>query len=206
MKKLLITLLAFTSFSYMNAQEDGIRFGAKAGLNIANLTGDGADEVDSKTGFHIGGVVEIPISEAFAIQPELLFSSQGAKSEFSDEFRNAESTQTLNYINIPIMAKYYVTKGLSLQAGPQIGILVSSNFESEGSFDNGSEIESFEIEDDSTDGISTIDFGLNFGAGYQLDAGLFFDARYNLGLSNINDEGDAEIQNGVFQISVGYKF
>ena len=53
MKKLLITLAALASFSFMNAQEDEIRFGAKAGLNIANILGD-SEDVDSKIGFHLG--------------------------------------------------------------------------------------------------------------------------------------------------------
>lgn len=59
------------------------------------------------------------------------------------------------------------------------------------------------------DEIKGIDFGINFGLGYKLASGIFLDARYNLGLSNINDlEGSDELknQNQVIQVSVGYLF
>ena len=203
MKKFLLPLLAVAAFNFGTAQEESIRFGAKAGLNIANIVGDFDDNNDTKIGFNFGAVVEIPVTEKFAIQPELLFSTQGTKSEFDDveisstgEIINIkeEAEANLNYINIPIMAKYYVAEGFSLQAGPQIGILISAE-DKDG--------------EDFKDETSAIDFGLNFGAGYQLSSGIFFDARYNLGLSNINDfEGSDDFtqKNSVISISLGYKF
>ncbi len=196
MKKILAFIaIAFIGFS-MNAQEESIRFGAKAGVNFNNVKGDN-EGTDNRTGFHIGGLVEIPISEKFAFQPELLYSSQGTQVD-EDDF---ESKTKLDYLNIPLMAKFYAAKGFSIQAGPQIGFLLSAN--SEGT-DLGQP-----FDDDIKDQLSSVDFGLNFGAGYQLDMGLFFEGRYNLGLSNIFDEdviGDDSVQNSVFQVSVGYKF
>lgn len=181
--------MAVATFGFMSAQEEGIRFGAKAGLNIASITGDDTDDLDSRTSLHIGAVAEIPISEKFAFQPELLYSAQGAKQDIGGD----DLVLALDYLNLPLMAKYYVAEGFSLQAGPQVGFLLSSKVKLDG---------------DSVDaeGVNDIDFGLNFGLGYQLDMGLFFDGRYNLGLSNINDEGDSDNQNGVIQFSVGYKF
>jgi hypothetical protein len=90
------------------------------------------------------------------------------------------------------MGKYYVTKGLSLEAGPQIGFLLSAK-------------------NDNTDvknSFKTFDFGVNFGLGYKLENGLNFGARYNFGLSNINnlDDSSSKYKNGVFQIYVGYFF
>ncbi len=203
MKKFLLPLLAVAAFNFGTAQEESIRFGAKAGLNLSNIVGDFDDNNDTKIGLNIGAVVEIPVTEKFAIQPELLFSTQGAKAEFDDvelsstgEIINIkeEAEANLNYVNIPIMAKYYIAQGFSLQAGPQIGILISAE-DKDG--------------EDFKDTTSAIDFGLNFGAGYQLASGIFFDARYNLGLSNINDlEGDEDFsqKNSVISISLGYKF
>lgn len=61
--------------------------------------------------------------------------------------------------------------------------------------------------DDFKDEMETVDFGLNIGAGYQLENGLLFNARYCYGLSNIvKDAGDEWYKNNVFQFSVGYKF
>ena len=93
------------------------------------------------------------------------------------------------------MAKYYATEALSIEVGPQVGFLINSEEEFEG--------ETF----DTKDITSNVDFGLNFGLGYKLASGLNFSARYNLGLSNVDDSDfDVEIKNSVFQFSVGYFF
>ena len=126
MKKLLLTaVFAVLTIASINAQE----FGAKAGVNFASLNGD--EDFDGRTSFFVGGVVEFEISESFSLQPELLYSSQGAKSSFSEEGFDIESTIKLDYLNIPIMAKYYVTEGFSIEAGPQIGFLLSAKAEYE---------------------------------------------------------------------------
>ncbi|MAZ72452.1 MAG: hypothetical protein CMC70_04830 [Flavobacteriaceae bacterium] len=218
-KQVLLIAIAIFSFGIMQAQD--IRFGAKAGVNFASIGGDETDGIEGKTGFHIGGLVEIMLTDQFAIQPELLYSAQGAKFEETDSEDGISVTVTdktkLDYINLPIMAKYYVTEGLALEAGPQIGFLVSANAETEldiSGIDDPEFIEFIEDEfgvgdQDISDGTSGIDFGLGLGASYRLDMGVFFGARYTLGLSNINDfEGSDNFkqQNNVFQVSVGYLF
>lgn len=190
--------MAIVSFSSVNAQE--INFGVKAGLNLASLTGEELEDYDMLMSFHVGAVAEIGISEKFSFQPELLYSSQGAKAEQS----GIKIKALLNYLNLPLMAKYYVAEGFSVEAGPQIGYLLSAKFKAEG----GGESETRDVKDE----LKSIDFGVNFGAGYKLENGLNFGARYNLGLSDINDsENDGEssgnkTKNGVIQISVGYSF
>ena len=203
MKKLLLSALAVCAFSFSNAQEEksstglDVTFGAKAGLNLSTFTGD-IEGADMKTGFHVGGMAEIALNDKFSVQPELMFSTQGTQS---NDFLGSDETLKFNfsYINIPVMAKYYVTEGLSLEAGPQIGILVDSKAKFDGETEDADEL---------LGDLSTIDFGLNFGIGYKLDSGLNFSARYNLGLSNISDESDLDdkVNNSVFQFSVGYFF
>ena len=196
MKKLMLfAALAVGYLSAINAQD--ISFGAKAGLNLASVSGDDTSGLDSRLSFHLGAVAELEISEKFSIQPELLYSSQGAKYEDSYTDFGFNITEKVvakyDYLNLPIMAKYYIAEGFSIEAGPQIGVLLKA----EADIENLNEF---------TKGI---DFGLNFGFGYKLDNGLNFAARYNLGLSNINDgEGSDEFknQNAVFQISLGYFF
>lgn len=194
-KTFLIFALALGTVVSTQAQEESIRFGAKAGLNLASISGDDTDDLDGRTSFHIGGLVEIPISDKFAFQPELLYSAQGSTADIA----GTDVTTAIDYINIPLMAKYYVAEGFSLQAGPQVGFLASANAKADGGDDV-----------DIKDQIKGIDFGVNFGLGYQLEMGVFFDGRYNLGLTDIADErvdgDDGSNQNGVFQISVGYKF
>ena len=202
MKKLLLLTFLLGAFT-MNAQE--ITFGAKAGLNISSWAGDETEDYDSRTSFHLGATAEIAISDVFSLQPELLFSSQGVKSEFSDSGFSSENSLVTNYIQIPVMAKYYVTEGLSLEAGPQIGFLMSAN--SEGSLTFDGETESYD--EDVKELFNSLDFGLNIGAGYKLDSGLNFALRYNLGLSNLVDGADDEdfsVTNRVLQLSVGFTF
>lgn len=88
MKKLSIAIVIILGFSQLMKAQD-IKFGAKAGLNLANMSGDVEDN-SMKLAFHLGGMAEIKISEQFAVQPELLYSAQGAK--FSD------GTLSLNYL------------------------------------------------------------------------------------------------------------
>lgn len=180
MKKLFF--LAATVFFTGTISAQQVNFGAKAGLNIATLSGDDIDDVGSRTAFHIGLIGEIMLTEKFAVQPEVLYSAQGAKED--------DLTYKLDYVAIPVMAKYFVTPGLSLEAGPQIA------------FNTLSEIE-FDGESEDLDEIEGMDFGLGFGLGYQF-MNAFVQARYNMGLTEIVEDADAK--NSVFQISVGYKF
>jgi len=172
--------------------------GLKTGLNVASISGDDTSNLDARTGVFFGGFAELCITNDFAIQPELLYSMQGAKYTQSDGF---DGTLKLDYLTLPIMAKIKVIDELYVQAGPQIGFLVSATDEFKSIGDSG--------EDDIKDSLNNIDLGANVGLGYQFESGLIFGARYNLGLSNINDIVDSDNfknQNGVFQFSVGYKF
>lgn len=181
-KVLLVTVIAVLGLANVNAQE--IKFGAKGGLNFASISGDNTGDIETVTAFNFGLLAEIPLTEKFSFQPELMYSGQGYS--FNDD------TVALNYLNIPLMGKYYLTKGLSLEAGPQVGFLLSAKND----------------DTDVKDSFNTVDFGVNFGLGYKLDNGLNFGARYNLGLSDINniDGFNGKSKNGVFQLSVGYFF
>ena len=184
-KLLLLTAIAVLGLSNVNAQK--VKFGAKAGLNFAFITGDNTEDLKPNTDFHFGLMAEFKISDKFSLQLELIYSGQGAELNIASEGRIS-----LNYLNLPLIGKYYVTKQLSLEAGPQIGYLLSTK---------GGTL-------DYKDLLKPIDFGVNFGVGYKLANGLNFSARYNLGLSNINDvDGFSDKnRNGVVQLSVGFFF
>jgi len=203
MKKfLLIAAIAVCGMFSANAQE----FGVKAGLNLANGAGD-VEDADMKLGLHIGGFAEFMLSESFAFQPELLYSMQGYKFEESEEFMgvsvNYEEKIKLNYINVPLIFKYYATESLAIEAGPQVGFLMSANAEFEAS--GGGESESDDI--DIKEAYKSLDYGLNVGLSYTLDMGVMFGARYYYGLADIDDTSDDfDEKNSVIQVSVGYKF
>lgn len=144
------------------------------------------------------------------MQPEALYSQQGTKLTINNFSGNVltssiDLTSKLDYINIPIAIKYYVVEGFSLQAGPQIGFLISAKEKGEVT-ENGIEISA---ERDSKDEYEKVDFALFGGVGYDLPIGIFFQARYNAGITNINKDPESaniELTNNVFSFSVGYKF
>lgn len=198
MKKVILAAFVLGSTTIAFAQQQ-VKFGPKAGLNFANLSG--LDNTEMKTGFHVGAVTEIKFNEKFSIQPEVVYSAQGAKNTATvPVLGEVKSTWNNDYINIPIMAKYYIVDGFSVEAGPQVGFLVKS----EAKIENGNS----SVKDDTKDDFKSTDFGLGFGLAYDLPVGMFVNARYNLGLSDIRNNtssGDA-IKNNVIQVGIGYKF
>ena len=203
MKKVLfIAVVVLLGLGNVNAQE--VKFGTKVGLNLSNFTGD-LDDSDSKIGFNIGAFAEISLSDKFIFQPELLFSSQGAKFEESDNNFSSEETLKFNYLNMPLMIKFAASDKFALEFGPQLGFLLSAKSKFEETFDG----ETFSEEVDIKDSVKSIDFGLNFGASFDVSENIMIGARYNLGLLDITDGEDDEdfnVQNSVFSFSVGYRF
>jgi opacity protein-like surface antigen len=199
MKKVfLIVVVTLLGLGNLSAQE--VKFGAKVGLNSSNLRGD--MDFDSKIGFNVGAFAEISLLDKFIFQPELLFSTQGAKFETSDA--NAAVSIKVNYLNIPLMLKYGVTDKLFLEFGPQLGFLLSGKSKFEVTYGGETDSEEEDIKDSS----KSFDFGLNFGASFDVAENIMIGARYNLGVSNINDDDrdDDKAQNAVFYLSLGYRF
>ena len=180
MKKLLYILtILILSISNSNAQT--IKLGVKAGLNYANLNGSDI-KTDAITSYHAGIVTEISILDSFSIQPELIYSTQGASYENAiDEYKNE-----LGYISLPVMLKIYVSDSFSLEVGPQASFLLNKKDE-------------FNLND-----YNTFDFSANAGLGLKITESLFAQARYSLGLTEISKNADAK--NSVIQISVGFMF
>ncbi len=206
MKKIIFLFVTVFAFTLLNAQD--ISFGLKAGPNFADLNisdSDDDDEFETRTAFHVGGLVEFSFSDKFSVQPELLFSSVGAKYEESEGEVSMKLQIIENYLSVPIMLKFYPIEGLSLQAGPQIGFLLSAKGKMEIS---GTSSDDITEEEDIKDEFESIDFGVGFGLGYKMDMGLFFDARYVLGMINVAKEIDDDeyVKNNVIQLSIGYKF
>jgi hypothetical protein len=200
MKKLFALVLVVALAAAGAAQAGPAAFGLKGGLTIAKLTGD-VEDLDSKTGFVIGGFAAIPIGEAIAIQPEICYVQKGAKfTEMVGDFEPREFDVDVNfdYIDIPILFKYTVA-GEGAQPyfllGPSIGFNTKAEFSAEGETE------------DYKDYIKSTDFGLVFGLGVNIQQFLL-EARYSLGLTDINDfpGDDDSIKNSVIAFQVGYAF
>ena len=205
MKKLFLVVFIVFAFAFTNAQKT--KFGIKAGLNSTNFSGDTGSlgSLSSRMGFAGGGFCEIDLGSKFTLQPELLYSSQGTKSQMVVNLNGTDYDVTtkikLSYINIPIMVKYYPDKKLSLEFGPQIGFLTSANADVT--------VLGTTVGVDVKDTFEPIDLGMNVGAGYDFTKDISADFRFNLGLANIakTSPGDnSKIHNSVISISMAYKF
>lgn len=165
----------------LSVQAQLLQIGVKAGLNYANFTGTEI-QTDAITSYHAGLLAELKLMDKFAIQPELLYTTQGASyKEASQEFKNE-----LGYIAIPVLAKIYLGESFSVELGPQASFLLS-------------EKNDFDIEDS-----NTFDFGLAGGLSYKITKNIFVQGRYVLGLTEISSDADAK--NSVLQLSAGLMF
>lgn len=207
MKKIILSAAFAMCMFTAHSQDTGIRFGVKAGPNLSTLTGD-LDDTNVTGGLHVGVLAEVKFNANWGLQPELLFSMQGAQSDLyynsdDDDFFYESEKLALNYLNLPVVVKYYFSgvRGLSVAAGPQIGFLLSAKYEFN-SYDDGFDSD----DDDVKDWFKSTDFSLTAGAEYEFKFKLFVSVRGNLGLSNISENDDVKIHNNVIQLSAGYRF
>ena len=191
MKKLFLFAGIMMLCSLLKAQHTHVNFGVKGGLNIATLRSN-SDDVNYKwkPSFNVGALAHIHVAEHIAIQPELMYSGQGAKYSLLGDDVNIN----LSYINLPVLFQYMFGDGFRLQTGPQVGFLLSANSKVSGN--------STDINDD----LNTIDFSWVFGASFVTPSGIGADFRYNLGISNINNVDADKIRNSVFAVGLFYQF
>ena len=186
----LITAILFTGVAigqHGNAPAGHVNLGIKGGVNAYNVHNDNDTKYDTKAGFHFGLLGHIHFDSQFAIQPEILYSAQG--------YKNGDTKYNLNYVNIPVLFQYMFDNGFRIQAGPQLGFLISAK-----SKDNNTTV-------DIKDNYKPIDLGLSVGASYVVPStGFGIDARYNFGLSNINKNGTVNSTNRGVQFGVFYIF
>jgi hypothetical protein len=156
-----------------------INIGIKGGLNAYTLTSGSVFDNDLKIGMHLGLIGHIHLANPIALQPEIVFSMQGS------------GNTNLNYINVPFMFQYMYDNGFRIQAGPQVGVLVSAK-----SGDT-------KVMDD----YQSLDLALGIGVSYVNPATNFgVDVRYNHGLTNVLANNDSKLFNRGFQVGVFYLF
>src|SRR3984893_6657497 len=126
MKKLVVLVLTTGVFFTASAQ---VQFGVKAGANLATLAGTGSNGATTKVDFHGGGFARIPLVNSLFLQPELVYSRQGAKATSDGVVFNINQS----YLNIPVLAKYQHGSGFYGETGPQLGFLLAANVSAGGS-------------------------------------------------------------------------
>ncbi|WP_242920043.1 porin family protein [Pontibacter liquoris] len=200
-----------------------VRFGIKAGGNLANWEGetmtsvqdlidytDGSVSRKMREGFHIGGYVTIPVMKGFEIEPGLQYSQKGMQMvgkipmEKAD-FLNATVTLTnkAEYLDLPVIAKVYVGEGFHIFAGPQVSYLVSNKVQAKA---GALGYNALNREWDMKSGLRDVDVAVTGGLGYQFANGFNISAGYDYGLSTIDDNGSFDTFNRVAKASIGYTF
>lgn len=180
---MLIFALFLIGLTNVNAQL--LQIGLKGGVNFSNYSGGDIEGVDfnNVTNFHFGVVTELKLLENFALQPELLYSTQGSElKNLDDQIKNE-----LGYLSLPVLIKFYLTSDqLSLEAGPQFSFLVNER----------GDVDLYDS--------NSFDFGVAAGLSYKITKGLFLSGRYVAGLTDVKK--DADVKNSLIQFSLGYMF
>lgn len=197
MKKILVVAALMLSSVSTFAQHavGSFNLQPKIGVSIANLTE--FKDTDPRIGVVAGVEGEYQASDIISVSAGVLYSMQGSKYEYELHNQKYKSTNKLDYINVPIMANVYVTKGLAVKLGVQPGFKVSGSKNSElntifGSFGGTHDVKA-----------KSVDFSIPVGLSYEYN-NFQLDARYNWGLTKAFENGKAK--NSVFQITLGYKF
>tara|TARA_B100000929_G_C15423803_1_gene392299 strand:- start:110 stop:718 length:609 start_codon:yes stop_codon:yes gene_type:complete len=199
-KTFLLVAIAIVGFSVSSNAQEYWNFGVKGGVNFTNMTSDGFEDNNTRTGFHLGVLAEIPVGDRFSVQPEVLYSTQGTEATRNFGGDRIQGEYQLDYVQVPVIAKFYIIDGLALEAGPSFNFLVEEEYDFESN--------TLDFETD-TEFASTFEFGGAFGASYKLNNGFFLNGRYVVGFTDAFDSDsfdDDAIKNNGFQLGVGFQF
>lgn len=181
----------------MDAREE-LKVGIKAGINYSNVYSESGDDyvADGKVGFAGGVFVSIPLSQLIGIQPELLYSQKGFKTEGT--FFDGKVTS--NHLDLPVHLQIKPTENISLLVGPQLSYLLSTKYEIDGL--------SLVDEEDLEDENNRATFGISAGVDFTVQ-NFLISARGSWDLSKFNKDNstsDINYKNQLFQITLGYRF
>lgn len=212
---LLFLLFSGVIFSSLHAQQQqtanesalSAKFGIKGGLNLTNLYSDDFADSHLKAGFNAGIFSKIPVTPGFSIQPELLYSVKGSKSDYSNFVEgNGQYRFNLGYVELPILAVVNLTKNFSIHAGGYGAYLTNANIKD---VNNNGTING--ITDLNANNFNRWDYGLAGGIGFDIQ-NFLIGARYNYGLANIGKSGNlsgnvaGNAKNNGLSIYVGFGF
>jgi Outer membrane protein beta-barrel domain len=212
-------IFLFTT-AMVNAQ---VKYGVRAGVNMANWQGDAVKSINSivnatngyldtkgRTGFFAGGYVNLPIAKGISIEPGLLYSQKGYTLNGDIEVpalkflgANASAQVQSHYIDIPVLVRAEVVKGLSVYAGPQVSYLVKNNLRVDAGVLGISLLRS---NLDIADQFKRLDMGIVAGATYKFANGFQVQAGYDYGLSRVDANGSFKSFNRVIKVGIGYEF
>lgn len=182
---LALVLLASSTqvaFSQTTTDTTAPKFGVKGGVNFSNLYTEDVEDNNVLTGFNLGVFAKLPITQTFAIQPELVYTTKGAELEYNNAFVTGTSTFKLNYLELPVLLVVNLSENFNVHAGPYFAYLI------DGEAKNDSQGTMFDSENNlDNDDFNKFDTGLSVGIGYDTDK-VGFGIRYNYGLQKVGKE------------------
>lgn len=192
MKQLfLLAALAWTAGGGPAARAQGVRFGLKGGPSYTTVVGPNVAGAAYQWGFHGGVLVNLPLTDRWSLQPELLYSQKGTKEE------NSSTRIRVNYVDLPVLLRVAPGPGgLFLEGGPQLGYQAGS----EASIDTRKPLA--RVTSDFAGSYPPFDVGYAAGVGYELPSGLGIGLRYNGGLRHVLQGATADdtARNSAFQL------
>lgn len=200
-KFFLATIFSVAAISFVNAQAS---FGIHADGVLSNMKFKESGVTitpDSKFGWKVGLVADVPLAETFAFMPQLNVLSKGAKMTES----GTTSTINLTYVELPLNF-VYTSNGFFAGVGPSIALGISGKTKESGQPDGNVKFDGKANGNDNNYHLKALDFGGQVIAGYKLESGLFFNAHYNIGFSNISPDSGTSIKNNYFGFGLGYFF
>lgn len=195
MKRFLL-LCAFIGLLGVVKAQSGFVVGSKVGLNVTNISNS---DGNNKASIHLGAFANTRLVEKLKLQVELLYSRQGYADKWRTDEGKVKAKCRVNYLNLPVMARYYVCKGLSVDLGPQFGFALNARAKMK--------MGSTTVKE-KAQGLNTFDVSFGIGLSYELDEKVYVSTRYTLGMTNVFDKDivGSNDKNRVFQFSVGYMF
>jgi hypothetical protein len=176
------------------------KVGIAGGFNISNTVDayNASFSTTAMSGAHVGLTFELPLIYPLSFAPEVLFSQKGYKAETIDgTFR-----QKTNYIDIPLLAKFRVTREFNIVAGPQLTFLTSTR----NTYDNG--FNTVYVDRYNNRGDRSYVAGV-VGVGFDINPNVELRGRYAIDLGQNNGDLNSNLpnfRNQVFQIGIGFKF
>ena len=174
------------------------------GMNLANVTK--LDGNSTKVGIAAGAELEYMLSDNFSLSAGAIYSQQGTKFDWSYEDEKANFKLNMDYINVPILANYYVAKGFAIKAGIQAGFKANAKCKLDMDTQVMEDIVNEYINPYTKaleDAVKGFELSIPVGLSYEI-SDFVIDARYNFGVTKVLDGDDCK--NSVFQFTVGYKF
>ncbi len=218
----LIMITSVFCFENVSAQSQP-SYGIRAGLTISDWNGeavnnmnklvnvaDGLVSTRSRKAFYAGGYMNVPVSATLSVEPGIYFSQKGYTMNGDIEISalkflgpNATVQMQSSYIDVPVVLKANLVKGLQLFAGPQVSYLLQNNLHlNAGVFG----FSVFQRDIDMTDNFKRWDVGLTGGLAYQFGNGFNIQAGYEHGLSRVDANSNFKSYNRVAKVGIGFTF